>query len=143
MSKNSIINDITEKIKGADSPKSITPNLLGNILVDVVNQIPEPLVLKTINRIPLEGAGDISFETSSVIPYGTLQLYAKGVDINGTPNLGGGLEMYDLVKGWVSPTRYWESAIYLGDINGNAGTNPDNFKAGIEIDYLTDIFYPS
>lgn len=41
MSKENIINDINQKIKGASVANSITPTILGNILIDTVNEIGE------------------------------------------------------------------------------------------------------
>lgn len=41
MSKEVIIEDINSKIKGAKDANSITPNILGDILIDTVNEIGE------------------------------------------------------------------------------------------------------
>lgn len=83
MSKESIIIDINEKVKGANLANSVTPNIIGDILIATLNEIPvlseppvgEPIVLDRIqldkstlkiedNTLKYDG-GDIQFNAGS------------------------------------------------------------------------------
>lgn len=112
--------------------------------IDVLNK--KPVIEITIEADYAESAKKYYelikgiYLSSDANPFLNLKLIDKG-STNGVPNIGKGLEINDVVRGFFDANTYWKAAYYLGgDITLRSSWQP--IESAVSVPSIPDIPNP-